>query len=373
MSIYLLEVMWCLICAPLLKCNIKINRKIISGKQVYLIILFSVAGMIMALRAPCVGTDTQTYYNMFYRIKNANGLFDAFKASTITAPVYVFYVFMLSKLFASAQIVTIINSLIIVLGFAIYIYKYSKNVLFSCYLFMGLTLSLEAFNGARQFIAIVLVLNSFFYLKDNLKSVKGWILFILAVGIHNTAIIALLGILGILLLNNTASYRKLFTYVIIGSLIFGIMFYMFISLFLRYFPHYSMYIDGTNPASIINKSGSGRIVILYIALLMVLILYFIIANKNNWKFVKNDMAELPVAIFCTVTGILFCKNNLFNRMLWYFLSMYICLIPCIYEKMESRIRYILYCITFIGLFAYFCLFLNENKGGIIPYLFFWSY
>lgn len=372
MVIYLLEALWIIFCAPIRKIKLKIDKREIDGDLCYLLFVFIPIGFIMAMRAPSVGTDTQTYYNIFSRIRNAGNLIEAFSVSTVSAPIYVTYVYLVSKIFKDAQVITAMNSAIIIIGMCAYIYKTSKNVMFSSFLFLGLTLSLESMNGARQFMAIVLVLNAFLYFKESVKSKKGWFLFFIALGIHNTAVIFLVAIAGIILAKKAKTLHSIFLTSLVGSIIFGSAFYLLITTFLKYFPHYRMYTDGSNPASILNNSGGGRIVILYLALLAVLVVYYFYTSRLKGGTSVNQFVEIPVAIFCVVTGIMFCRNNLYNRILWYFLSMFVSFIPNTYANYTYNIRRTMYVMTFLGLGSYYLMHLMENKGGIVPYAFFWS-
>ena len=328
---------------------------------------FTLLSLVSMLRAPEIGTDTRSYYNMFLDIQNSNDIVEAFEVSNITAPIYVIWAYILGIVVNEPQIITIMNALVINIGMAAFIYRYSKNVMFSSYLFIGLTLYYESMNGARQFMAMIFLLHCFLYLKDNVRNIKGWGLFAIAVGIHSTAIFFIIAILGIILSNNTKSLYNIFNLSFLISLSGCFLFYQLVQLFIYFYPYYNMYVDGSHPASIVSELGGGRIILVYLSLFAVMVLYYFTYRKNNCAARKICWNEVPMAIFCVVIGIFFCKNILVNRLLWYFISFFIVIIPNIYENYNFRLKFLLYEITFI-IYLFYCIIqLLENKSGIVPY------
>ena len=64
MAVYLIEIVMIVALSPLARCRISVikNRKEFKGNDVYLFLVFFMLGLVMALRAKSVGTDTFTYY-----------------------------------------------------------------------------------------------------------------------------------------------------------------------------------------------------------------------------------------------------------------------------------------------------------------------
>lgn len=364
MTIYFVQIAWIFMCAVVLKHSYKASTKRIEGTDVYLLLVFGFLGIVSAFRAPTLGTDTLTYYHMYERIANASSFQHAMSVSTISAPVYVFYAYVLSHIFSSPQAIIIGNTLIAICGFANYIKKNTTNIVYSSWLFIGLTLYYESMNGARQFIAIALVINAYIYLIEDIKSKKGWILVILAIGVHNTSVFFLLALVGLVMIKRKWSALKIFVVTISIGGVIGIVFTRLITVFLRYFPQYTMYVDGRNPASILNESGNGRIALLYLVLLSVDVLYLI----GTYRKKEEIDPMFPGTVFGSVIGIIFSKNILVNRLVWYFLAFFIPLIPKTFQKYEKLTRWLLY-VGYFGAIGVYCMFhLIEDKSRIVPYV-----
>lgn len=370
MAIYIIEIIWVFLCAPICKYEVNIpiprfSKKSVSGKLLYLILVFGFLGVVMALRAPSIGSDTNSYCNMFKNIAAAASFQQANQNANITAPVYVGYAYLISRLTNNPQIITIINSLIITVGMSCFIYRASSNVIYSSFLYIGFTLYYESMNGARQFIAVVLALNAFVFLVESIKSKRGWILFLLALGIHNTAAIFLIAIAGIEFAKHCK--KKMFLISIIASLVLSQGFFLLLPIFLRCFPYYKMYVDGSNPASILANSGKGRIICVYILLAVVVLLYYLTIKGIKKPETTFNYYSLPAVAFCVVVGIIFSRNILVNRLLWFFVSLFIVFIPDTFKCYNKKYRQILYGVTTLSLLVYSIIQLVENQSGIVPY------
>ena len=130
MAVYLIEIVMIVALSPLARCRISVikNRKEFKGNDVYLFLVFFMLGLVMALRAKSVGTDTFTYYIINQKIRNSYSFEDALKSSTLSsAPLYVLYSYVLSHMFDSNQMILMLNSLIICVGFYRFIKKTSTN------------------------------------------------------------------------------------------------------------------------------------------------------------------------------------------------------------------------------------------------------
>lgn len=80
----------------------------------------------------------------------------------------------------------------------VFVYKKtSVNYLYSVLLYICLPLYFESMNGTRQFMAMAIGLNAYIVLVKSMKNIKGWILLIIAIGVHNTSILLLLSIASI--------------------------------------------------------------------------------------------------------------------------------------------------------------------------------
>lgn len=377
MIIYLIEIVLILALWSLSRNRICIGNdgKKICGKEVYLFIVFLILGLVMALRSRNVGTDTTTYIIIHQKICNSESFVDALNFSTLgSAPLYVLYSYGLSKIFDSSQAILIFNSFIISAGFFRFIKKTSSNYMYSSLLFLLLTLYFESMNGMRQFVSIALALNAFLLLKEDIKSIKGWLIYMGAILIHTTAIAFIIAIVGIIIVKTTKSIDKIITATIaicIGTTL-GMKFA--VNVVVRFVPILAQYIDGSNDVQLFENSGSGRIVFLFLILLLIMI---VISRriKGKVQFKKSvDYSYFPPLYFCAISGIVFSKNILFCRVLWYFLSLYIPFIPNMYELLfRGKSKRLLYVGTTLVLLVYCIFHLLEDKSGIIPYSTFWGF
>lgn len=290
MAVYLIEIVMIVALSPLARCRISVikNRKEFKGNDVYLFLVFFMLGLVMALRAKSVGTDTFTYYIINQKIRNSYSFEDALKSSTLSsAPLYVLYSYVLSHMFDSNQMILMLNSLIICVGFYRFIKKTSTNYIYSSLLFMLLTLYFESMNGMRQFVAIALALNAFLFLKDDMKSIKGWLIYIGAVLIHTTAIAFLVAIAGMMFVKKTKNIDKIIATTIAICIGAAVGMRVIVNFVVRIAPQLAQYIDGKNNAQFFNNNGSGRVIVLYLVLLFILI--FISKCIKNQQQLKNTV------------------------------------------------------------------------------------
>lgn len=373
-NVYIITTICVLLLGVLYKYKFKISifntSAIVEGKNVYLFITFVIMTLIMALRSPEVGVDTAPYTRIFNTIANSDSVIDAITNAPLTAPVYVLICYLLSLFNKDPQIMIIFSSIFVNLGLWIFIKKKSINPIISVFCWIGLSLYYCSMNGNRQCMALVLTLNALVYLSDNIKSIKGWLLIITAVGIHSTSLIICIAIAGILLTEKVKNTLLIF-YISFGmSTVISIGYSSFVKLFIKFFPWYSMYNNGESSYSIIKGSGGGRIIVIYLFLLLICFLWLFTYKTKQTDIDEFHKKMLPALIFGAVFGIFNCKNELINRILWFYTSIYITFIPCSLKKYR-KIGYLFTIVVVIALFAYSILTLLENQNGVVPYKTFW--
>lgn len=353
-------------------CNYKfktICKKNIPGEKIYNGIVFFIFTFIMGARALSVGVDTAPYSRIFGIIARSESLIDAISKAPLTAPLYVFCCRILSYISSQPQILTIFCAVVINIGLVVFIIKTSPSPCVSYLVWIGLTLFYFSMNGTRQSISLILVLNALVFLAEDIKSCTGWILFIGAILIHTTAIFAIIVIAGILLTSKIKDNKKIFIISTAASIVISRIYGVGVQIVSKLSPHYSMYTDEDAKYSIFISTGKGRIVLLYLVLLGVVILW-ILGNDNKSNTFNKRI--FPAVIFGTIFGIANCKNELINRMLWYYIALYISFIPSMLFKYKKKSRIpIAFCIIGI-LIVYSTLSLCENQNGVVPYHFYWS-
>lgn len=318
--------------------------------------------LVGVIRASNVGTDVNVYENIFFQdsrysfgyiISNSRGYIG-----------YELYSKILSLISTNPRIITVVNTMVIQVLFFIFIKRYSKDKFYSLFYYFFLYFYFFTLNGARQAIAVMISLNAMAEFK-NKNMVKGYLLILLAISFHSTAVVSLLYPL--------ANYIKWTRRKIIGSS--GIMLLMLLSynslieLFLNFFPRYTMYFnDGIHSFS---ETGNGGRLLVSIFYLSIIFIYLYIKKKN-----EEVSPETVLLLFGVIMGMFFFKNILMSRVELYFTIFIVVLIPDLYNEIKFGfdkwlvffIRMYIMCISF-GIFTAQ---LIKNINGVLPYKFFWT-
>jgi len=339
-----------------------------KGRTFYLWLAFFAIGAVMAIRSPNVGTDTLAATNSFVFIALSNNINDVVSNGDIFNSVFSVFLYVLGMISSNPQLYVFTISLIISIGMAIFIYRTSTNVVISTFLFLTLNLFFIALNTGRQWVSVVLVLNAFFYLQKNMWSKWGWILFFIACGIHNATFSFLPGIVGIYLAKYCRQYKKLVLISIGGTLLCIVTFFAVSQIFVNYFPHYAMYVNGTNANNIVENTGGGKIVVEFMMFLSIFIMYSIAVASHKIRYYGTlAYAIIPSAIFCSIVGFFFFQNTMVNRILIPYQCLFMILIPYTFNAFGMRTRMFLYSIMGIGLSFSYYLWMSNNLGDVLPY------
>ena len=370
MTVYILQYfIWFFICKSVIhtRTRIRLDRHhVIDGKGLCIFIFFAYVAFLTCFRDPSVGVDSAMYAGIFMNTASYSNLIDLLNLLNMSAPVHTAYEWLASRIMNDVQMHFISNSLVIAICFAIYIHKRSKNVWFSCFLYVGLILFYTGMNVMRQYMAMALAITAYMYLTENLKSFKGWLFFLLALGIHNTSMFLLPGILATHIFRNKPLRKSTF-YIIFGSIIMMLVIFRLVDVFVSIFPRYESYVGGEGLYQITNSLSGGRIIVFYIFLGMIVFLHAL----RSWHS-KKTFIDYPCVLFGTIMGIFFAKNAVMNRLLLYYTMIFLSFIPETFSRYPKREQTILYFACFIGLATYAMLHLLENKSGVVPYKFFFS-
>jgi hypothetical protein len=330
--------------------------------KIFVTLSFLLLGIIAALRSNTVGSDTALYEQIYssdrYTVINLEN-FD----------LYTLYSRIVSNIFGeNPHVITSVNSILIAILFGVAVYRLSKAPLLTTLLFHSLYFYLTSLNVARQFIAVGLVLNAFYFLSKN-KKVMYFIFTAMAISVHASAIISLLYFV---LSKIKWTWIKL-TIIPIVLTIFSIFFGILLTKFILFFPHYQMYVQG-NSGFQVSTASNGSKVLINIFYLSLLVFYFIWSYR--WK-IKIDKSEWLIAsslLFGSLIGFAFLNNLLMSRVEMYFTILIIFFVPILVLKFcvivtEKKAGYILFsgAIFLISLvpFAYQLL---GNFQGILPYV-----
>lgn len=340
-------------------------------KKIFLVVSGAIMFLVMALRDRSIGTDTELYCNVFNNIANSTDIFNVSDASVLYA-IYNKVVFLIFGLYP--QWIIVFNSLIITILICVFAYKNSDNVVMTLLYFMLFYHYFQAFNLARQYIAILLVANSFYFIHKR-KMVGFLVLVAIAIMIHNTAIIFLP--VGLILFAKLDLKRILKV-----SAITTVILYFYdniINLFLMIFPRYSMYFKGSE---LFYNTGEGKRIIITILYLVIVVFAIILMrrkNKEDEKEKKKKEVEqvqkwyalLFLMIIAILCGFLSLKSIFLNRMELYFSIFAIIFIPAFVEKIPRQ-KYFIYTLSIFVLLIPTYVLLSGNTAEIVPYVTFFN-
>lgn len=162
--------------------NLKQNKK-------YLVIIFLILTLFLALKSKGVGVDAKSYQKIFYDISKLSFLdvynYDRYEIG------YKYFCKIISMIWNNYQFFLCIVSIIEMVGFYYFIKNYSKNYIFSLFIFVTFDTYIFTFGILRQAISLSLLLLSIKFLKEN-KFIKYAALVIFSSLFHKTALIFIL-------------------------------------------------------------------------------------------------------------------------------------------------------------------------------------
>lgn len=323
----------------------------------FVAIFFLQTFLLYVLRSPHIGTDT---YIMMkdYLYSNIN--------FATKAPLYSLLKNFFHWFIPSGQGYMIMCGLFITGGTAYYIYRNSKNIVLSSFLFFALYFFFQSMNVARQFIAIVFVANGMIFIWEKRK----WpaiLLLVSALFIHSTAVM-LMPLLLLLFITNIRVKKVFFLCYCIGLLCYEPL----LHLFMYVFPLYTMYTE----SGMLFEVGQNRKILLTLFYICLLASAYIVYSKTKHRNTVQENNQWEFLLFCltatVLIGFLALKSTLLTRIEYYFSFPLILFIPLILSKFKQNHQVFLqgtiYVITAVpGLFQFMA-----NYGDIHPYLFFWE-
>ena len=333
-----------------------------ARKKTYLFLTFLPLALIMGLRDVSVGTDTELYKNIFLKYGDMNSIQEILNEGTTI--IWALYNKIIYEIFQSYNVMLLINSFIICGLCAKFIYNNSDNVVLSTIFFMTFYHYFSAFNISRQYIAIMISINSFKYIKEK-KPLKFCLINIIAVLIHNTAICTFILAL---FFNTNISNTKNIKWFVIGTFLVSLLYPMILNVFINIFPHYATYFDSN---TYFNETGNGRRILVTIFYIMIFIYTLILlkTNKNIENVNKNEIQTLNMINLITIIiGFVSLTSVVLARFEKYFSIYIILLLPSIikHTKKDSLLIGLIFIIISIVPMVFQ---LNSNYGEIIPYIF----
>lgn len=316
--------------------GILLNKKLDSPKykKIYLIFCFIQMILIQGLRDISVGTDTTLYVNTYNNYLHNKSYFYQFMH--FEYGFQLLYI-ILQKMNMSSQQMLIIVSSLTMFGFAYFIYKNSKNVYISTFIFACM-LYPNSFNIMRQYLAISIAINSYQFIINN-KYIRGFILIFIGSLFHITAILMLIP----LILNFVKNWSLIRNIIIVSSILCFIFGNQIVNKVLPILGK-SFYLKGYNVDRLF------RMTTLMTIIFSMLMFYF--SNKIKEKEDKKELKLLTNIAFVNINfGILYLKYEFFSRVIEALNSFLIIGIPIGLGQIQSYYKILIkigiYCLPFL--------------------------
>ena len=332
-----------------------------SKDIIFLILAFTVLGLIMVLRDRSVGTDANSYCRVFEKIRDTTSI----TRYSESAYLYALYNLLVSFIFKNPQWIIVFNGLIITVGIAIFIYKNSENPVISTLYYVLFYWYFTSFNISRQYIAVILIINAYSFVKEK-RLIPAAIITIIAIFIHNTAIVGAIFLIFIYLKLNEKNMIRILTLLCFVPFVFN----YGINIFMSIFPRYKMYIIRL----FVDKyeAQGRRIIITFIYMGVVAVALSLLKKKKNLftKLEEEEMRRLICIISIGIAiGIVSINSALVARIEVYFSIFAIILIPSVIERF-GKFRYGVYYVSILVMLIPCYIQLEGNLSGVNPYKFF---
>lgn len=330
-----------------------------NGKKIYLWFTFIEMALLGGLRGISVGTDTVAYHDIFYKIEYVNTLSGLLNLREEFG--YVIINKVVALLGGGPQLVIFICSAFIAGGFILFIAKHSDNVFFSCFLLITLMLYFTSFNVIRQYMATVVIINGFTFLKN--KQIFRYVLICLLAGLfHSTAILwVFLGFVPLVKWNASK-----IIWLMVAMFLVVVFARQIIDLIVKIFPQYASYLE----SKYFQPSKGIMMPVVYCAIFFVVTFILAIARPYD----KQDLIYIYVisALTLMLTLVGLTTASIADRLAWYVSPFLVLLIPKATAYLPKSGETVMQLAIGTAGIAYFIYCLIINWQGIMPYVFYWN-
>lgn len=159
----------------------KLGKK--GNERLLLIILFMIIASIIGLRSSSVGADTQNYLDMYKKLRLMS-INEIINKEEIEIG-YIWLVKILNKISPNAQLLLIVQGIIVSMSYAKFFIKNTKNTLMSFFGYLAFGIFAFQLTGIRQSIAMSICILGIEFIKS--KKVLNFILIILLASLFHTS------------------------------------------------------------------------------------------------------------------------------------------------------------------------------------------
>ena len=299
-----------------------------TKKTVFLTLSFLTLALIMGLRAVNVGLDTNAYKIKFDIIseKSFGDLFSGFYYEGIEIG-YVLLMKFVSLIGGNYLMFQILTSFLYCFGMAAFIRDNTGDPFTAVSLFMGTGLFLFALNGARQMFAVMLIANSWTYLK-NKNYAASVALFLVSIFIHLTSIVFLLVYFCYFLRNR----ENVINFVPLVLLVCALFYKEIAYIISCVFPKYKSYLN------FIGQGQDVGFVVIVWYIIVTFSLYIIYGKKKFYEKGKFNSIDKTIAIFSFTYFLLYALSaslRYIDRVAWFFMPFLLILFETVGKGIEK--------------------------------------
>lgn len=351
------------------------NKKLDKQRKIYLFSVFGFLAFFACFRGSTVGTDTAEYLKTFQLVKTYG--YAGFGLDHSLEYGYFFIVQLFTQLFDNGQSIIIFFTGLTYALIAYAIYKHSEDVVMSSFLFVVWILP-STMNGMRQHFAFALVLFSFIKMCEQ-KKLQSFLLIIIAVTFHNSAVIFLPFLLVYSAMKRWPGYKGVII-LCLAAAVCLIFVDQIIQLIAGYIPRYAHYLV----SSYYDKVGSSNAI--WIGIYTVFFLFYLLIVRNKTKRDEFGLAHtdnanvyymLLLVLHIAVLVLEATVRGIFSRMTVYTAYGAIFIIPYVMRnfftyspiRLNKRDEGIIIALFYMLFIAWDYLMLKQNPHEIVPFMF----
>ena len=291
------------------------------------IVIFSCA-LLMGVRGGEVGVDTNSYQEIFDNISKS-GFWDivANRDDSRMEIGYALLMKVCSCIINNYFFFQIVVSFLFCFGMGKFIRDNSENIVMSTVIFVGSGIFLQAFGITRQYLAVVLVANSWTYLKEK-RVIRSSLLIILAATVHNSAILFFIAIVVYLLKEKKLLLNLAPIAIVIVALNYEGIINAIISLSGDTFEKYNMYLGNS-----LARISAGGITVMWI-IIGILSIYVVYQKSQISSSQKIEAIFSFSYVIFSFLGIYF---NYADRVGYYFMPFILLTFP-VAQRILNRIQ-----------------------------------
>ena len=337
-------------------------------RYLYCAILLAPMFILVAFRHYTIGSDTHSYYDIFYRMTSADGVVGALRASLNMEDGFLLLNYFFNLIGFSYYGFQFVVSLFIFISLSVFIYRYSNNYSLSCVVFLCMRFMFGTMNQVRMWISIGVLLWSFPYLLK--KKIIPFILIVLLASLFHLSCLIFLLIFPISLLKNNKRNVILFIAVALVLFLLGDRLFYFLSSKTGLYTEYMR-------ASTFDVSNNIAIYFSFFVLL-IFFLFSVYASmhKKDAIIVNEDLSRMNNVYFWTLLilvglALLGLNVKIMSRITAYYEILLVIILPYYIKILKNKRQLFIICFDiFLVAQLITILILRPNWYCVTPYLFY---